>query len=92
MPQVTFGEISSAYLKIHAVLPLQGGGAKTDRHVSVKNNIARWMLLEGVALDKVTSLLDHVHKKQGISNFSFLTTKRDQSGGSISSGSATRSR
>ena len=72
MPQVTFGEIGNIHQKIHAVLPLQGGGAKIDRNVAIKNNIARWMLLEGVALDKVTSLLDHVQKKAGNQQLLFL--------------------
>ena len=31
MPQVSLGEIGQENLKIHAVLPIHGGGAKTDK-------------------------------------------------------------
>ena len=72
MPQATLGEIGAGSLKIHAILPLQGGGAKTDRNTSFKNNLARWMLLEGVTLDKVTTVLDNIQKKAGNQQMSFL--------------------
>ena len=78
MPQIRIGEVGQANQKIHVVLPLQGGGVKADRTVTVKNNLARWMLLQGVALDKVTSVLDTLQKQAGQQQLLFL----DQQDGS----------
>ena len=72
MPQVRLGEIGQANQKIHVVFFLHGGGAKADRNVTVKNNLARWMLLQGVALDKVTSVLDTLQKQAGHQQLLFL--------------------
>ena len=72
MPQVSLGEIGQANQKIYVVFPLHGGGVKADRNVTVKNNLARWMLLQGVALDKVTSVLDTLQKQAGHQQLLFL--------------------
>ena len=52
-------------LVLHMIAPHRGGGAKSDRVVSLKSDTARWLLSQGISLASVTDIVDQLQSKAG---------------------------
>ena len=79
---VAYGRNVLDRASLRMIAPHRGGGAKSDRVVSLKSDTARWLLSQGISLASVTDIVDQLQSKAG--NLQLEALRRQTKQGGIS--------